>query len=128
MRYEDLCLNPYTQMDGILKFLNLPPKRQIEEILARSTKMRRDNSSIIPSQLEDKEAARLSIDPYSTTRVSKLTEFAWTKKMKASEIREIQDACSSAMDVFGYKKMKNIERDKNNQNLLLIKPRSELSL
>ena len=128
VRYEDLCMDPYSQMDDILKFLNLPPKPQIEEILATSTKTKRGESSSIPLTLEDKEAARLSKNPYGTTRVSKLTAFAWAKKMKASEIRVIQDACSAAMDVFGYKKMKNVEQDKTNPNFLLIKPRSELNL
>ena len=127
VRYEDLSLDPYNQMDGILKFLNLPLTPQIDKVIAATTKTRRNDSlAIFPSALEVKEAARLSKNPYSTTRVSRLTAFAWKKEISVSELEEVQNVCTDAMDVFGYNKIKDVANEKNNEAFLPIKPRSEL--
>ena len=65
---------------------------------------------------------------HSTKRVSRVTVFAWKKKIPANEIEEIQGVCQRPMEAFGYVSMANVTRDQDDDNFLPVKPFFKIDL
>ncbi|XP_055379314.1 carbohydrate sulfotransferase 1-like [Condylostylus longicornis] len=89
LRYEDLSLNPYEMTQEILQFFGLPFDPMVEEFLDTHTKLNIGGVS-------------------STFRDSKSAPFHWIKDLMWNEIESIQDACTKAMELWGYRKAKSV--------------------
>ncbi|EDV99064.1 carbohydrate sulfotransferase 4 [Drosophila grimshawi] len=88
LRYEDLSLNPYDMTQDILQFYGLPFDPAVEDFLDTHTKENKGGVS-------------------STYRDSRSAPFHWKLDLKAEEIKQIQDVCVEAMDLWGYRRMAN---------------------
>ncbi|GAB0096022.1 uncharacterized protein DMENIID0001_114710 [Sergentomyia squamirostris] len=88
VRYEDLSLNPYEITNGILRFYGLPMDSEVIKFLKSHTKVNVG-------------------DAYTTYRNSKTAPFHWIKDLSYEEIDTIQNSCSEAMKLWGYKKISN---------------------
>ncbi|XP_030561816.1 carbohydrate sulfotransferase 4 isoform X1 [Drosophila novamexicana] len=88
LRYEDLSLNPYDVTQDILQFYGLPFDPAVEEFLDTHTKENKGGVS-------------------STYRDSRSAPFHWKQDLRADEIKQIQDVCVEAMDLWGYRRMAN---------------------
>ena len=129
VRYEDLCLYPFRQMDKILDFLSLPRKPLIEKHLEETTSSKRANEQAEPSpSFNHVGVKRKKENPYSTTRNSKVTVFAWRQKIKPSEVEEIQSVCRKAMESLGYEAFSNIEDELKDDGIIVLKPLSSVNI
>ncbi|GAB0096024.1 carbohydrate sulfotransferase 4 [Sergentomyia squamirostris] len=88
VRYEDLSLDPYDMTKEILQFYGLPMDPEVEEFLESHTK--HDIGGVS-----------------STYRDSKSAPFHWIKDLSYEEIDTIQNGCTKAMELWGYKKATN---------------------
>lgn len=88
VRYEDLSLNPYEMGEDILQFYGLPFDAAVEEFLQSHTKTNIGDVS-------------------STFRDSKTAPFHWIKDLTMPEIQLIENSCTDAMALWGYKKSEN---------------------
>ncbi|XP_068152269.1 carbohydrate sulfotransferase 4 [Drosophila tropicalis] len=88
LRYEDLSLNPYDMTQDILQFYGLPFDPAVEEFLDTHTKQNIGGVS-------------------STYRDSRSAPFHWKQDLKAEEIKEIEDVCVEAMDLWAYRRIVN---------------------
>lgn len=86
VRYEDLSLDPYKMTEEILNFYGLPLDPMVEEFL--DTHTRNDIGGVS-----------------STFRDSKSAPLHWMRDLSYEEIDNIQNSCTKAMDLWGYKKM-----------------------
>ncbi|XP_017834912.1 carbohydrate sulfotransferase 4 [Drosophila busckii] len=96
LRYEDLSLNPYDMTQEILQFYGLPFDSAVEEFLDSHTKVNMGGVS-------------------STYRDSRSAPFHWKQDLKPEEIKQIQDVCVEAMDLWGYRRMGNLSSFANLQ-------------
>lgn len=85
VRYEDLSLDPYKQTQEILDFYGLPFDPLVEEFLDSHT--RSDIGGVS-----------------STFRDSKSAPFHWQHELSFDEIDDIQQSCTKAMQLWGYRK------------------------
>ncbi|KAH8319086.1 hypothetical protein KR067_008318 [Drosophila pandora] len=88
LRYEDLSLNPSEMTQDILLFYGLPFDPAVEEFLDTHTKENIGGVS-------------------STYRDSRSAPFHWIRDLKPDEIKQIQDACLDAMDLWGYRRIED---------------------
>ncbi|GAB0086388.1 uncharacterized protein DMENIID0001_004410 [Sergentomyia squamirostris] len=88
VRYEDLSINPYEMTKEILHFYGLPMHPEVIKFLNTHTKV---------------DIAYF----HSTYRNSKSAPFHWIKDLTYEEIDTIQNGCSEAMKLWGYKKATN---------------------
>ncbi|KAH8418778.1 hypothetical protein KR222_002558, partial [Zaprionus bogoriensis] len=86
LRYEDLSLNPYDVTQDILQFYGLPFDPFVEEFLDTHTKENIGGVS-------------------STYRDSRSAPFHWKQDLKPDEIKQIQDVCVEAMELWGYRRI-----------------------
>lgn len=100
VRYEDLSLNPYDMTNSILQFYGLPMDEQVQDFLDSHTKLNIGGVS-------------------STFRDSKSAPFHWTKDLEFEEILKIQDLCTEAMQLWGYKQVHDEAELLNNFDPLL---------
>lgn len=84
VRYEDLSLDPYKMTQEILDFYGLPFDPQVEEFLDSHT--RSDIGGVS-----------------STFRDSKSAPFHWIHDLAYDEISDIQESCTKAMQLWGYR-------------------------
>ena len=49
IRYEDLSLDPFNSTDNLLRFLDLPPNRLIENFIEEHTMITRNGNSLMNS-------------------------------------------------------------------------------
>lgn len=103
VRYEDLSLSPYDSTQEILQFYGLPFDEQVQEFLDSHTKTNIGGVS-------------------STFRDSKSAPFHWTKDLFFDDIKHIQEGCTEAMRLWGYKQVHNESELLNNFNPLLAIP------
>ncbi|XP_034098962.2 carbohydrate sulfotransferase 4 [Drosophila nasuta] len=96
LRYEDLSLNPYDVTQDILQFYGLPFDPAVEEFLDTHTKENIGGVS-------------------STYRDSRSAPFHWKQDLKAEEIKQIQDVCVEAMDLWGYRRINDFSNFTNMQ-------------
>ncbi|XP_062127355.1 carbohydrate sulfotransferase 4 [Drosophila sulfurigaster albostrigata] len=96
LRYEDLSLNPYDVTQDILLFYGLPFDPAVEEFLDTHTKENIGGVS-------------------STYRDSRSAPFHWKQDLKAEEIKQIQDVCVEAMDLWGYRRINDFSNFTNMQ-------------
>ncbi|XP_037961155.1 carbohydrate sulfotransferase 5 [Teleopsis dalmanni] len=88
LRYEDLSINPYEMTQEVLQFYGLPFDPMVEEFLDTHTKVNIGGVS-------------------STYRDSKSAPFHWKQDLKIEEIKHIQQYCTEAMALWGYRKIEN---------------------
>ncbi|KAL5280615.1 hypothetical protein ACFFRR_004545 [Megaselia abdita] len=88
LRYEDLSLNPYEMTQDVLQFFGLPFDPMVEEFLDTHTKLNIGGVS-------------------STFRDSKTAPFHWKEDLSWEEITEIEEDCTKAMDMWGYRRAHN---------------------
>ncbi|XP_017069892.1 carbohydrate sulfotransferase 4 [Drosophila eugracilis] len=88
VRYEDLSLSPSEMTEDILHFYGLPFDPAVEEFLDTHTKVNIGGVS-------------------STYRDSRSAPFHWMQDLKPEEIKQIQDVCVDAMDLWGYRRIEN---------------------
>ncbi|GAB0096019.1 hypothetical protein DMENIID0001_114680 [Sergentomyia squamirostris] len=88
VRYEDICLKPYEMTKEILQFYGLPMDPEVEKFINSHTKVNIGNA-------------------HSTYRDSKSAPFHWINDLSYGEIDTIQNGCSEAMKLWGYKKATN---------------------
>ncbi|XP_063704748.1 carbohydrate sulfotransferase 5 [Culicoides brevitarsis] len=100
IRYEDLSLNPYDMTNRILAFYGLPMDEQVQDFLDSHTKLNIGGVS-------------------STFRDSKSAPFHWTKELDFDDVAQIQDQCTEAMKLWGYKPVNDPDELHNNFNPLL---------
>lgn len=86
LRYEDLSVNPYEMTQEILQYFGLPFDSMVEEFLDTHTKLNIGGVS-------------------STFRDSKSAPFHWKNDLSIEEIDNIQNVCTKAMDLWGYRKV-----------------------
>ncbi|XP_017153845.1 carbohydrate sulfotransferase 4 isoform X1 [Drosophila miranda] len=86
LRYEDLSLNPSEMTQDILQFYGLPFDPAVEEFLDTHTKVNIGGVS-------------------STYRDSRSAPFHWMQDLKPDDIKQIQDVCVEAMDLWGYRRI-----------------------
>ncbi|XP_034473602.1 carbohydrate sulfotransferase 4 [Drosophila innubila] len=96
LRYEDLSLNPYDMTQDILQFYGLPFDPAVEEFLDTHTKENIGGVS-------------------STYRDSRSAPFHWKQDLKTDEIKQIQDVCVEAMDLWGYRRINDFSNFTNMQ-------------
>lgn len=84
IRYEDLSLNLYNKTGDIFKFLGLPFHPKVRKFLETHTKNKAGNS-------------------FSTHRNTSVTPFHWMMEMDMEYIRQIEQICADALDVWGYR-------------------------
>ncbi|KAH8274042.1 hypothetical protein KR044_008617 [Drosophila immigrans] len=96
LRYEDLSLNPYDVTQDILQFYGLPFDPAVEEFLDTHTKENIGGVS-------------------STYRDSRSAPFHWKQDLKAEEIKQIQEVCVEAMDLWGYRRINDFSNFTNMQ-------------
>ncbi|XP_052837518.1 carbohydrate sulfotransferase 4 isoform X1 [Drosophila gunungcola] len=88
VRYEDLSLSPSEMTQDILQFYGLPFDPAVEEFLDTHTKVNIGGVS-------------------STYRDSRSAPFHWMQDLKPEEIKQIQDVCVDAMDLWGYRRIES---------------------
>lgn len=88
IRYEDLSLEPFKVTKDILTFYGLPFDPEVEEFLDSHT--RTDIGGVS-----------------STFRDSKTAPFHWMRDLAYDEIDHIQNKCTEAMKLWGYRKADN---------------------
>ncbi|KAH8297901.1 hypothetical protein KR018_000501, partial [Drosophila ironensis] len=97
LRYEDLSLNPSEMTQEILQFFGLPFDPAVEEFLDTHTKENIGGVS-------------------STYRDSRSAPFHWIRDLKPEEIKQIQDACVDAMDLWGYRRIEDFSNFSSKQD------------
>ncbi|XP_059093759.1 carbohydrate sulfotransferase 1-like [Tigriopus californicus] len=98
IRYEDLSVDPYENVDKIFEFLDLPQNSVVDNFIKTHTK----TSRIAKVMPKGQSGSKISVNPYGTYRDSKTTAFAWRKKMDINYIHHIQTNCKAPMDKAGY--------------------------
>ncbi|CAG9110438.1 hypothetical protein JYU34_010986 [Plutella xylostella] len=88
VRYEDFSLNVTSETRRLLSFLGLSMSTALEEFLQTHT---------------NKEGVGVS----STFRVSHEVPFKWRNVLKYEYVSQIQDVCSEAMELWGYRPAHN---------------------
>ena len=131
VRYEDLSLDPFGVTDEILSFLKLPMMPQVENFLETHTGSNRQETALKKGQnvtfKEIKEAMEDKANPYSTTAAnSRAVPFLWTQTMAEEKMFEVQNVCKKAMDLYGYKRLKNSQDFKVDSIDLLTKTSEEI--
>lgn len=107
VRYEDLSVDPYENVDKILEFLDLPQNSVVDNFIKTHTKT--DRVVKIPQKGEIRKV-KTRVDPYGTIRDSKTTAFAWRTKMDINYINRIQKFCDVPMTKAGYRLIDNVEQ------------------
>ena len=89
IRYEDLSLNPVQMVKSILKFLDLPERKEIMDYVDSHTS--RDK----PQIARNKKTKKVEIvnNPYALARNSSATAFKWRQTMPWQDIVDIQQTC-----------------------------------
>lgn len=95
IRYEDLSLNPYKGAEKILNYFGLPFGATVEQFLNSHTRTDSGTAS-------------------STFRNSKKAPFHWMRDLSFHDIDQIQQNCTEAMSLWGYKKVDNENALKGN--------------
>ena len=131
VRYEDLSLDPFGVTDEILSFLKLPKMPQIENFLETHTGLNRQEMVSNKGQnvtfKEIKQALEKKGNPFGTTVAnSRAVPFLWTQTMAEKKMFEVQNVCKKAMDLFGYRRLKNSQDFKVDSIDLLTKTREEI--
>ncbi|XP_033222948.1 carbohydrate sulfotransferase 4-like isoform X2 [Belonocnema kinseyi] len=93
VRYEDLSVDPYEYVKDLYKFYGLDLHPNIKRYLDTHTKT--DYGAVS-----------------STFRNSKAAPFHWRTDLDFEEVQEIQDACSVAMQLWGYVQAVNATHQK----------------
>ncbi|XP_044730070.1 carbohydrate sulfotransferase 5-like [Chrysoperla carnea] len=88
IRYEDLSLNPFEQVQDLLQFFQLDFGETVRKFLDNHTKFDMGGVS-------------------STFRNSKSAPFHWRSDLEFNEVRLIEDQCSEAMELWGYVRAPN---------------------
>ena len=112
VRYKDLSMEPYHQVDEMVNFLNLPQERQfLDPYLVTHTGQKRSEPVWIEKFVKlkqekpEKHPPNPPYGPYGTKRnASEATAFNWTRTMKQGEIQEIEEICEKPMKALGYAK------------------------
>ena len=89
VRYEDLSLNPTDMVKSILKFVELPVKKDIMDFVKTHTAKEKP----VISRNKKTKKFEVKSNPYALARNSSATAFKWRDKMPWDEIQEIQNAC-----------------------------------
>ncbi|XP_055923815.1 carbohydrate sulfotransferase 5 [Eupeodes corollae] len=104
LRYEDLSVNPYEVTLEILQYFGLPFDPMVEEFLDTHTKLNIGGVS-------------------STFRDSKSAPFHWKNDLSIEEIENIQETCTKAMELWGYRHVDtSVEFTKSFDPLILPAP------
>ncbi|KAM7353376.1 carbohydrate sulfotransferase 4 [Cochliomyia hominivorax] len=103
LRYEDLSLDPYDMAQEILQFYGLPFDPLVEEFLDTHTKVNIGGVS-------------------STYRDSKSAPFHWKQDLKPEDIKYIQQHCTKAMELWGYRKIDNFTDYARNFDPIIMPP------
>ena len=123
VRYEDLCLDPFNQMDKILEFVSLPKRSVMEKRLEQSTYSKRSEDPTMPYPSSKRvKAASNWRKLYSTKKNSKETVFAWRQTIPPSDVEKIQNVCSKTMEELGYISLSNIEKELKNKDFSVLQP------
>lgn len=94
VRYEDISLQPYTEVEDLFAFLGLSFHARVKQFLDTHTKT---------------DAGGVS----STFRNSKAAPFHWRKDLSHKEVRAIQKACRPAMKAWCYAHALNATHQKD---------------
>ncbi|XP_065355913.1 carbohydrate sulfotransferase 4 [Calliphora vicina] len=103
LRYEDLSLDPYDMAQEVLQFYGLPFDPLVEEFLDTHTKVNIGGVS-------------------STYRDSKSAPFHWKQDLKPEDIKYIQQHCTKAMELWGYRKIDNFTDYARNFDPIVMPP------
>ncbi|TMW54403.1 hypothetical protein DOY81_000506 [Sarcophaga bullata] len=103
LRYEDLSLEPYDMAQEVLQFYGLPFDPLVEEFLDTHTKVNIGGVS-------------------STYRDSKSAPFHWKQDLRTEDIKYIQDHCTKAMELWGYRKIENFTDYARNFDPIIMPP------
>ena len=135
IRYEDLSINPFRTTDKLLKFLDLSTNKLIERFIEQYTQTFRDDKrtsvTYLSRNINGIKASSKGKKPikhfYKTARNSKATAFNWRTEMEDKYISNVQGACHNPMRMLGYNLMRNIPRNKyDNQFPLITKLSKEI--
>ncbi|KAF2905273.1 hypothetical protein ILUMI_00893, partial [Ignelater luminosus] len=88
IRYEDLSVDPYENVEELFKFFGLHFHPQVKSFLDSHTKANSGGVS-------------------STFRNSKNAPFHWRTDLNFSEVQYIEENCDQAMKLWGYVKAYN---------------------
>lgn len=89
-RYEDFSMNPSNNTADVFNFFGLSFHPKVRSFLRSHTKSNKGGVS-------------------STFRDSKTAPFKWREQLTMDEVVNIQDKCSEAMDLWGYRKVSSPE-------------------
>ena len=115
VRYEDLSMFTEDITIDLLDFLGLPFTEEISSYINSHTN--KDKSKVVRNKMTHKLEHKSS--PYSTSRNSTATAFAWREKLSFDNIRKIQSACREPMKRLGYAFYENEEEVKSSNLPLL---------
>jgi len=90
-RYEDFSMNPSNNTADVFNFFGLSFHPKVRSFLRSHTKSNRGGVS-------------------STFRDSKTAPFKWREQLSIEEVEDIQDKCSEAMELWGYRKVPSPEQ------------------
>ncbi|CAG9804669.1 unnamed protein product [Chironomus riparius] len=99
IRYEDLSLSPFDQSKDILQFYGRSFDANVEDFIKTFTKT------------SDWRSNKFAQDSNSIP-------FKWIKKLTFDEIQKIQESCSEAMKLWGYRKLSK-DNDVDNFNPII---------
>ncbi len=115
VRYEDLSFDPYSVLDDLFEFLDLPRSAAIDRYIETHTHRKRAKKHKGKAMPKSK----VMENPYSKYRDSKATAVAWRKKMDFGYMRRIQEKCAAPMRTAGYRTFASqAERDDESLGVL----------
>uniref|UniRef100_A0A6A7G6P6 Carbohydrate sulfotransferase 5-like n=1 Tax=Hirondellea gigas TaxID=1518452 RepID=A0A6A7G6P6_9CRUS len=91
LRYEDMANDPFNKTKQMLDAIGLDFNARIEEFLLTHTKTEVNNA-------------------WTTSRNTKKRLLYWTHKLPWSDVQEVQAACSSAMESYGYIPVQSLDK------------------
>lgn len=108
VRYEDLARNPLEEINSVYEFVGLEMTTALEEWIYRVTHGKGKGTRKEAFEITSRNAADVSQ--------------AWRTMLPHTKVRRIQDVCTSAMSLFGYRTVNNDkEQKKLDINLLVPK-------
>ena len=99
-------MDPFNSTDNLLRFLDLPPKKLIENFIEEHTMITRKGHSLINSTKQSPKQIKTDWS-MMTIRNSRETVFKWRQKMKKEDILNVQKYCQSPMSLLGYNLISN---------------------
>ena len=90
LRYEDFSMNIWNRTRTMFDFLGLPISTETQEFLLNHTQSERFSN--------------VKFEVYNTYRDPKKAPFHWRKTLPLEKVLEVQEKCTMAMKLWGYKK------------------------